>query len=290
MSSQPATDYYAWQVEVYLTNFGSGKRIQVIGSINEFIPDSWKRLIDRFKDVEFYFYEDTRGENKYPPSLQSHILAKHFKSNEYLKDYAIFYHDSDFVFTRDFDFTPFLHGENWYFSDTISYIGADYIVSKGEEVLDWMCRAIDISPELVKQNQLKSGGAQKLIKNVDHTYWEQVFDNTMKLYQVLTHFGRTTDIQVWTASMWAELWTAWKMGYNIEVPKEFDFCWATCYIDRWNDCAFFHNAGVMNGNQGMFCKSEYINKYPYDTNLFIDNNRCSYNYYKLIKSIDSCLI
>ena len=298
LSAQPATDYYAWQVEVYLHNFlrNGYDNIDVIGGINGNIPDSWRLLIDNFKTVNFYFYESDMEEGEYPPAIQSHILSKHFKKHKYLKDYAIFFHDCDFIFTKNFDFSRYLHDSSWYFSDTISYIGAEYILSKGEEVLDVMCHTIGIDKEKVISNQKKSGGAQKLMKNVTYEYWEQVYINSINLYNNLKLVkdikkeGDPNGIQIWTASMWAELWTAWKMGYNIEVPKEFDFAWATCPSVRWDDVAFFHNAGVPNNSSKMFFKADYINKYPYMSSLELDQKRCSYNYYKLIKSINSCLI
>jgi hypothetical protein len=91
--------------------------------------------------------------------------------------------------------------------------------------------------------------------------------------------------------MWAELWTAWKRGYHVEVPKEFDFAWATCPSERWNDVYFFHNAGVPNNKSEMFFKADYIDKLPYLVNIKnLNKKRCSYKYYQLLKSIDSCLI
>jgi hypothetical protein len=102
--------------------------------------------------------------------------------------------------------------------------------------------------------------------------------------------GDAYGLQIWCASMWAELWTAWKLGHEVIVPKEFDFCWATCPVERWNQVSFFHNAGVPDANQGMFFKADYINKYPFDTNIEVSKRRCSYNYYQFIKSIKSHLV
>lgn len=299
LSAQPATDYYAWQVEVYLHNFlklgYNGNYMDVVAGYNGSIPESWRKIQNRFPYVRFFFYENTMENDTYPPAIQSHILEKHFKQHPYLQHEAIFFHDCDFIFTKFFDFNPYLSDDSWYFSDTISYIGSEYIRSKGEEVLDVMCKTVGIPKQIVVQNQTKSGGAQKLMKNVTADYWKEVYDNSIALYEALktvSHIKKDTDpngIQVWTASMWAELWTAWKRGFNVEVPKEFNFCWATCHVDRWEDMYFFHNAGVPDSKGGMFFKAEYINKLPYNTNLELDKNRCSYKYYSQIKSIDSCL-
>jgi hypothetical protein len=102
--------------------------------------------------------------------------------------------------------------------------------------------------------------------------------------------GDPNGIQAWTASMWAELWNAWFFGHHVEVPKEFDFAWATCPSDRWDELYFFHNAGVVNSTQGMFHKASYMDNIPFETDLQLDPNRCSYRYYEMIKSMKSCLV
>ena len=206
ISAQPAIDYYTWQVEVYLTNFISlgynGNNIDVVAGYEGSVPDSWRKLQQKFPYVRFFFYEDTMGECKYLPAIQAHLLKKHFKEHPYLSEEAIFFHDADFVFTRYMDFSKFLNDDKWYFSDTISYIGYDYIMSKGEEVLDAMCDIIGIDKSVVKDNQLNSGGAQKLFKNIDYKYWEMVEEYSNKLHDKLSnmqhvkkneHVGRAMD-------------------------------------------------------------------------------------------------
>jgi hypothetical protein len=195
------------------------------------------------------------------------------------------------LFTKYFDFTPYLNDDTWYFSDTISYIGANYIKSKSEEVLDRMCSVIGIDRKLVEENQNNSGGAQKLMKNIDHEYWAEVYKNSRNLYDELVTMsnlkkdGDPYGIQVWTASMWSELWTAWKLGHEVRVPDEFDFCWATCHESKWGKMPFMHNAGVINNRSGMFYKAEYVDKLPYNTDLKLDNDRCSYHYYSLVQEV-----
>jgi hypothetical protein len=82
--------------------------------------------------------------------------------------------------------------------------------------------------------------------------------------------------------MWSELWTGWMMGYEVRVPKEFDFCWATDGIDRWNHLGFFHNAGVVSSD-GKFFKGLYINKTPYNEDLNISDKFASYKYWEWVK-------
>jgi len=298
LSAQPALDYYAWQVEVQIVNLiitgYSPDQINVVAGYQGVIPDSWIKIRDTYSSVNFFFYEDTLGECNYMPAIQAHILKKHFKENP--DSGAYFFHDADFAFTRFLDFDMFLNDDNWYFSNTISYVGHDYIVSKGEEVLDAMCEVVGISKDVVRMNQENSGGAQKLMKNLTHEYWEMVERYSLDLYDVMMRMqhvrndGSNHGIQAWTASMWAELWTAWKIGINVVVPREFDFCWATCHIKRWDQVFFFHNAGVVSDKDEMFYKAKYMDSYPYNSSENVSEYKCSYNYYRLIKSIDSCLV
>ena len=230
LSCQPAISRYTWEVEVYLNNFlEMGVNPQSIHVVLGYepnlkeMPSQWLKLQNHFKNVNFFFYPDTRdGSNSYQPSLQAHILEKHWIQNRWLEKEMVFFHDADFLFTKPFDFTPYLYDAYWYFSDTISYIGGEYIRSKGERVLEKMCEVAEIDKQLVLDRQEHSGGAQKLIKYVPYHYWKSVFDTSMKLWEeippVSAEVGKDIEnyhpLQHWTMSMWAELWEGWKLGFE----------------------------------------------------------------------------
>ena len=307
ISAQPATNYYAWQVEVYLNNFidlgYNGNNIDVLASYENSIPESWLKLQQAFPFVRFFFYRNEIPGCNYPPAIQPHILKKHFKAHEYLKDEAIFYHDCDFVFTRYFDFEPYLHDQNWYFSNTDGYIGADYIEKKGNHktkkkdngdpinILDDMAKVVGICPCTIRAKRGKSGGAQKLMKGIDYDFWNEVEIDSIMLYNWLLqekdNYGESesNDIQVWTASMWAELWNGWKRKKNIMIPKDFNFCWATDHEAKWLDNAFYHNAGVVSNMGNMFYKAEFVHKLPYGVDLDLDPIYCSKKYYDLVQEV-----
>ncbi len=305
LTAQPAIKKYTWEVEVYLSNFLE-KKIDlssvhiVLGYSDNRIDDNWLRLKNKFKEANFFFYKDTRVNNNYAPSIQAHILEKHWKSNLWLEKESIFFHDSDFIFTKPFDFEPFLKDNVWYLSDTVSYIGAEYIKSKGDEVLDFMCNIADIDKQLVIDNNKVSGGAQKLIKNVPTAYWADVYDLQLKLFKQTPKISQRIkkqkgksyhELQHWTASMWAELWVAWKYGFKTKVPKEFNFMFYTNHITDWDKMCFYHNAGVVNSENKMFFKGEYANKLPYNKRLKLNKDLAGYNYYKLVQKVgkQTCL-
>ena len=307
LSCQPAIDRYTWEVEVYLENFlKMGVPPQQIHLVNGLdrewkeIPSSWRKLQKKYSSVNFWFYYDTRPlDNNYPPSLQAHLLEKHWIHNPQLEKETIFFHDADFILTRPFDFTPFLQDEHWYLSNTISYIGAEYIRSKGEQVLDKMCSIAGIDKRFVVYNQGGSGGAQKLIKKVDSNYWKDVYNLSMRFWREVPLVSERIkkekqskgesyhELQHWTMSMWAELWIAWKLGKSTRVVKEFNFMFATNPIGDWDTYPFFHNAGIMSNDRNkLFYKGDYDNKLPYKLGLLdADKSKASYKYYQSILEV-----
>lgn len=295
ISAQPATDYYAWQVEVMINNFIKNginpNYIDIVSSTSDGkVPESWEKLRNHYNTVRFFNYRDTRNKPVYISSIRPHILEKHFEAHPYLKDEVIFYHDCDMIFTGKPDWGKFLDDDIWYLSDTKFYISADYIKGKKYGIYERMCEIVGIDQSIPeKYNDISSGGAQYIMKNIDHTFWKKVYDDSENLYQFfLDHLkafpqgclGGYHPIQKWTADMWAVLWNAWYFGHDSKVVPEMDFTWPTHSIDNWKKNVIFHNAGVNNDTEGMFFKAKYSgNKLPYDIKLKdFSEKKCSYRY------------
>jgi len=315
ISVQPATLYWAWQVEVMLTNFrdcGIAKeyKVQCLFGYNTKESD-WKQKVeivskvqDKFKGVaEFYFYEDNRKTLHYPSSLRPNILKQHFKNSPELCQSAIFYHDCDIVFTKFPDFLENLleNDMKWYVSDTKSYIGHNYIKSKGDDVLQSMCEIVGINPKLVENKEQESGGAQYLLKGLDWRFFEKMEQDCEILFKDITDLNNRKkaadpnhhELQIWCSDMWAMLWGGWMRGYESIIIPEMDFCWATDQADRWHKVYIYHNAGVVKAGDKLFYKGAYINKLPFlESGDDLDRNRASFKYFSIIKSIgeQSCLI
>lgn len=314
LSCQPAIPRFAWEVEVYIHNFiqtgVSPQQIHCVQALDptwEEVPEEWKKLQNKFTNVNFFFYKDTRdASNNYQPSIQAHILEKHWRANPLMELENVFFHDSDIIFTRHLDFTPMLQDDFWYLSDTISYIGSEYIRSKGERVLEKMCEVAEIDKELVIRNQPHSGGAQKLIKKVPAQYWKDSFDMQLKLWkeippvsaeikkEKLANGEQYHELQHWTMSMWSELWCAWKYGRQTRVTDDLKFMFYTNGIDDWETFPIFHNAGVIGGSEGMFFKGKYDRGvYPYHDALANPRiDLAGYKYYEWVQKVGqgSCLL
>ncbi len=171
-----------------------------------------------------------------------------------------------------------------------------YIKSKGDDVLELMCNIVDITPEVIKENQLNSGGAQYIMKNVDAQYWNEVYMDCENLYGEITKLNDAKkienpsyhELQIWCADMWAVLWNAWKRNYTTKCDPLLNFNWTTTPIDQWNTNCIYHNAGVTNSSDGMFFKNAYTMQLPY--NIALDspkNGVCVFNYFNYVQEVGS---
>ena len=187
ISAQPDELYFAWQVEVMLDNFLShhipAGDIHIIVGIDKTPSEWWHKLIERFPGVGFYFYKDERLHKQYAPSIQPHILAKHFERFPELSKDAIFYHDCDMLFTRDPRFENLLEDDIWYVSDTRSdYLSSQYILSKGDHVLKGMCSFA--GHESINDNRSRSSCRRSSVYHEERhaCLLEDLRDTTPRIY------------------------------------------------------------------------------------------------------------
>lgn len=271
----PDDTYYTWQVHTWLESL---KQIECSNkaTVIIFTPGfrkmnpKWKQIVDLYPETEFVFYTDVNSEitrylKLYIPILRPWCLAKYFNEHPEMVNKAIFYCDSDVVFTDKFNISQFINDDVCYLSDTNSYISASYFDSKVKDVLPDMLeeyKKIDIlneasslagiNREVCEKNNLHSGGAQYLLKNIDGKFWENVFSTCITLRVYLTNINKTyfanenKGIQSWCSDMWAVLWTLWSRHQETRVVKELDFAWATDPITKLERVAIFHNAGIVN--------------------------------------------
>lgn len=290
--AQPALPYFTWQVEVMIHSFLkqgiNPNHIEIVCSYTGSIPATWIKMANHYNTVRFFFYPDTRGNHNYIPSIGAHILHKHWLAYPELETQTVLYHDSDIALFKPLALNDLIEGDVCYLSDTVSYIGADYIRSKGEHYLDLMCSVVGIDKEIVIANQANSGGAQYLLKSVPASYWNKVYVDSVNLYREVNKQIAIDKpehpIQIWCASMWANLWNLWLLGKETKVVPQMGFAWATCNIEQLDKQQFYHNAGVTSHELGMFFKGAYINELPYgNLKPEYDPKRCSSQYVELIK-------
>ena len=306
--AQPAIKYYSWQLETMLNNF-----IEMGINLNQVdivcwkqtgeIPEEYSKLANGYP-ARFFFYDDTRETRHYISSIRPNILKQHFTNYPEIENEAILYHDCDIVFTKPINWEQYLQDNKWYGSDCRWYIGHDYIISKGEDILDKMCEIVDIDKQLVKDNELNAIGAQYLMKGINAQFWANVEKDCERLFKEITDLNNEKieldrhtmsegesrqpyhPLQIWCADMWAVLWNGWKLGYESVCHPDLEFAWATSNEDDWNRLNIFHNAGVTGSEQGLFYKAIYMNELPYNKNLEIKEGTASKKYYEIIQKLE----
>lgn len=278
---QPAIYRFEWELEVCLTrmiNLGIKDIILLFSKHNSKIP---KYLKNKY-GVEVHEYEDLRKDKTYIPSIKPYLWAKFLQEDRNRENETYFYMDSD-VILRDI---PLIQPSSdiWYGSDCTSYLSVEYIDSKGDSLLESMCEIIGVDSEFIR-DQNPVCGAQWVISNPTFEYWLKVYEDSIKLYDYLNGI-ENSDIQKWTAEMWAQLWNVYYFGKTTEVNKELDFCWATDSVERYYQTKIYHNAGVIDAKQGLFFKGQYDHKSPFKDNLgFVDSNKASFKYVEALREV-----
>lgn len=310
ISAQPDQTYFHWQVEIYLYQFakhGIQDRCYALFGYRD-TPSSYAMGLAK-KNKNILLYKDERDlsvPNHYIPTIRPHILKKFFAERPELGA-SVFYHDADIFLVQLPKFELMLDDSSDYASDTISYIGYDYIngrqkkyrekypIIPEDDLAIQMCAVAGVSLDLIKQNDKNSGGAQYLIKHVDAAYWQEVETVCQNLYSCMkkyeTQYQIDNGIQIWTADMWAVLWLLWKRGHATIVHKELEFSWGVSSISDYFKKPIFHLAGVTTKNCiGKFYKANYNNKnvfieYKKNNKIFdnIDPKGATYEYVKVIR-------
>lgn len=289
IQSCPDDSYYLWQVHTWLESLKSINQSQNAISLI-FTPgyreknDKWQQLVDLYPESEFFFYKDDKNEigsliGIYIPILRPFILQKYFELHPELEQQAIFYCDSDIVFTSKFNISHLLNDEVCYVSDTNSYINADYFDSKIKDViphkqekykkrdiLEEATSLIGISREIAQKNNLHSGGAQYLLKNINASFWEKMLSDCIKIRIYLQNINKqyfeseNKGFQSWCSDMFSLLWNLWHIRQEVKVVPEMNFAWSSDPITKLENMGILHNAGIVGNKQGdipVFYKGNY---------------------------------
>jgi hypothetical protein len=314
VTAQPDVPYFHWQVRVYVHNFINmginPNQIHVIfGIMNRQTEPSYDSLKLKELGINIHYYKDERKFKHYIPSIKPFLIYKWLEEfPEYGK--LFFLHDADIVFRKLPDFESLIKDNINYLSDTIGYIGYNYIIDccnryekrhpncPKQELLNNMCDVVGIDKGIVKLNQNNSGGGQYLIKNSNHRVWEKIYLNSTQLYDRMQEYHKKYpispgEIQFWTAEMWSLLWNLWVDGHETRISDELDFSWATDNINVYHKKNILHMAGVTdNLKTTKFYKGDYININPLhklkeDSSFFdyIDKNSSTIEYIKIMKDI-----
>lgn len=278
---QPAVYRFEWELEVTLTRMlklGITDIVLLFSKHNSKVPIYLKNKYG----VEVHEYEDLRKDTSYIPSIKPYLWSKYLEEDRTREKETYFYMDSDVIFRDLPSIQP--NPDVWYSSDCEQYLSVKYIDSKGDRLLESMCRVIGIDSEVIR-SQNPSCGAQWVITNPTFEYWSKVYEDSVKLYRYLNRL-ESSDIQKWTAEMWAQLWNVYHFGKTAEVSKELEFCWATDPVERYYETKIYHNAGVVDRNGKLFFKGQYTRQSPFKDDLsFVDSTKASIKYVEALREV-----
>lgn len=285
ISAQPETKYYEWQIDTLISSYleQDVNPMDIIILLGDDGSYKFDRLRKKYKHVQFYSYP--WKSEAYAPAIKPYLMSKYFGSCTCTHGEQYYYADADTILLKPL---PYFPKGTVYMSNTRSYIGYDYIESKGEEILDLMAKTAGIPKQILKDRDLEAGGAQFVFDGTDSKFWKDVYTLSNALYREMRAYNQANQekyssaypIQAWTAEMWATLWMFWKKAYKTEISQELDFVWATDPIEMMEGKRILHNAGVTS-QKGMFKKSQWTNKYP-PIDLNVTKTHCNYYYYKQV--------
>lgn len=285
---QPAIKRFEWELEVCLTNLQSVgfdmKDVVLLFTVHDSkVPETFASKYG----VEVHTYTDKRADKQYIPSVKPWLWWQYLAEDPERENEDYFYFDSDVIFRKRPDFRKLkAKSDRWLCSNTLSYISIDYInqCDHGEEILKRLADIVGVTLTSLETINHNSGGAQWIISHPSAEYWRKVYADSNRLWQYLQTVD--SNIQKWTAEMWAQLWNMMYFNIGPVISDELDFCWATDPVKRWNETKIMHNAGVTVDDKHLFFKGKYVNSTPFDDDLsFVDKTKCSYKYVQAVKAV-----
>lgn len=278
---QPAIYRFEWELEVSLTrmkNLGVENIVLLFSRHNAKIPTYLKEKYN----VEVHIYDDSRDDRNYIPSIKPYLWARYLKEDRSRENDSYFYLDSDVIFREIPNIQP--DDNVWYGSDCSHYLGVEYIESTGKGIFEQMCKIVGVDPEHIREVNPVSG-AQWVISKPTYEYWSKVYHDSNALYRYLN--SRTySNIQKWTAEMWAQLYNVYYFDKTTSVHNELDFSWATDNVERYFETKIYHNAGVTESHNDLFFKGKYIRTSPFTEDLsFVNPNKASFKYVEALKEV-----
>jgi hypothetical protein len=287
ISAQSDNIYMLWQLEVQLYNFrelGISKNYIVLMGYKTAPSRKLVELTTKYSEVNWQLINDDRQDNSYLPSIKPYLIYRYLEKSGSIDFFLL---DNDVIFLEKLDFSELFVDDVHYLSDTSSYTGYKYILSKDISILDTLCRIVKIDRELVISSI--SGGAQYILKGTTSNFWYKVYRDSNKIYRFLRDaeklYSIDNPIQSWCAEMWAIMFNLLLTQNKCSTHKMLEFCWPTDRLHRLKP--ILHNAGVTIKNKDkLFYKGSYLKSYPRGLN-FEDYSKehCTIKYVEYIKKL-----
>ena len=289
MLCQPAQLRFQWELEVVLTNIlshdGEADIVCLLGRVDDSSEKVFREIKNRYPNIETHLYEDERDNRSYHPTIRPYLWHKYLLEDTQRQNDTYFQIDADVIFRElpDFSKIPFSE-KTWYGSDCSGYIDYQYLKTRknGEEIVDNFARIIGVDRKIIENTD--GAGAQWILVKPNAEYWLKVYEDSQKLYDYLRPVK--SDIQKWTAEMWAQLYNAPYFGIQQKIHSELDFCRPTDDIEEWDKVKILHNAGVLDDKE-LFYKGKYDQRTPFGDDLsYVKHDKAGIKYADAIKAVN----
>lgn len=309
--AQPAVTRMGWEVATAVDNLESlgvspHDIILLWSKHSKIIPQK----IDDIFGTTSYVFEDKRDPKamSYIPSIRPYLWWQFLSKYPQYQNEDFVYQDSDVIYRQipNFNKMPELSANFWYGGDTESYVGPDYMNSKGKDFLHRSARFLGINDNQFWSFKNHSVGAHWVISHPQANYWKDVYFKSWQYFNyvkqieheydyVLQANGGTQDywFQVWVAEMIAELYLCAKYQIKTVKSDELNFSWSTDSIEQYPKFNILHNSGVdanLSRDKKLFFKGKYVSQSPFKEDLsWVNKDYCSSIYAQHLQATGSKL-
>lgn len=293
--AQGAQFKYQWELDVVLTNlFELDPNADVVCLFMRFESHPSEQVYDyivrRWPQIEVLMYDDLRTDKYYIANIRPYLWWCYLSENPEREKETYFQIESDIIFRQLPDYSKIKYSPTeWFGSDCGGYIDYEYLKSctMGEHIIDGFADIIGVSRQTIKDTP--GAGAQWIICQPTAEYWWKVYQDCQKLYMFLEPLD--SNVQKWTAEMWAQLYNGPYFGINYNLTRELDFCRPTDDVKMWDQVNILHNAGVIGDqSQYLFYKGDfkYNDMMPVDDDLsWVRRDKASIKYVQAIKKVNA---
>jgi hypothetical protein len=283
--AQPATQRFRWELDVLLTNIRQFTDMEVVLLFTEHdftVPIHFRNDWG----CSVFVYTDKRDDGSYIPSVRPWLLWQYFAEDSSREQETYFYIDSDVIFREWIDFATLdIRPETIVGSNVSGYLDYKYVAQcqQGDTIAAQMAEVCGITVEQMKN--VPGIGAHLIFSELSADFWKRCYFDSNKLWHYFE--GLDSNIQKWTAEMWAQQWGWIREGKTLLAPAELDFCMATDEIEKYDAVKIMHNAGVTaEKSYELFFKGQYVNYAPFGKSFdFVRRDKCSYEYVKAIQKV-----
>lgn len=285
--AQPAILRFQWELDVALTSIRNlDADTPIVLLFTEENMGVIKYFEGRYPNLEIHHYEDDREDKSYIPTIRPFLMWRYFSEDPARERDTYFQIDADVIFR---EMPPIIYKDiglkKCIASDCGGYIDYKYLMQcrQGEYIVNKFSEMLAIPVEVIKN--LPGGGAQWLISNPTAGYWWHVWKDSAILYHFLEPID--SNIQKWTAEMWAQLYNLPKFGYSVELHRDLEFIRPTDPIEWYDKAYILHNAGVVGTmEKDYFYKGRYVDETPFGKDFsHVDKTKAGLKYVEAINSV-----